>query len=58
MKNGIAKVNCTCEHTVQDSLHGRGVRIANSTAKQDVTYVEVRCTVCKKIHRVIPSKVH
>ena len=57
MINGTAKVNCTCSHEQQDKMYGVGVRVANTTAKQDKDYVEVRCTVCSKIHRVSPSKV-
>ena len=57
MKNGTARVVCTCEHVAQDKLHGRNVRVANATAKQESTFVEVRCTVCKKVHRVSPSAV-
>ena len=57
MKNGTAKVVCTCPHDGQDALHGKGVRVANATAKQDKDYADVRCTVCKKIHRVNINKV-
>ncbi len=57
MKNGTARVMCTCEHAAQDKLHGRNVRVANATARQDNTFVEVRCTVCKKVHRVSPGMV-
>jgi len=57
MKQGVAKVACTCEHQAQDKLHGRGVRVANTTAKQDQSVVEVRCTVCKRLHRVSTAQV-
>ncbi len=57
MKNGTARVVCTCEHAAQDKLHGRNVRVANATARQDHAFVEVRCTVCKKVQRVSPGAV-
>lgn len=57
MKQGITKVLCTCQHDVQDKLHGNNVRVANSTQKGDKDTTEVRCTVCKKVHRVNDSKV-
>ena len=57
MKQGTAIVSCKCVHEQQDKLHGIGRRVANATAKQDSTFVEVRCTSCKTIHRVTPSQV-
>jgi len=57
MKNGTARVLCTCEHEFQDKKYGKNVRVANATSRQDSTFVEVRCTVCSKVHRVNPSKV-
>lgn len=57
MKNGTTKVQCGCPHEGQDKLHGVGVRVANSTAKGDKDNTEVRCTICKKIHRVVDSKI-
>ena len=53
----VALVICTCEHTQQDTLHGKNRRVANLTSKipSDGTR-EVRCTVCKKIHVVSPSQ--
>jgi hypothetical protein len=57
MKTGIAKVKCKCVHEYQDKMFGAGLRIANTTVKQDKDYVEVRCTVCKTVHRVNPSQV-
>lgn len=51
--NTITKVKCKCQHEWQDSLHGHGVRVANRTQKEpDKDHVEVRCTVCKALHRV------
>jgi hypothetical protein len=57
MKQGTAIVLCKCVNEQQDKLHGVGKRVANATAKQDSTYVEVRCTSCKAVHRVSPSQV-
>lgn len=57
MKQGTAKVKCKCVHEGQDRLHGVGTRVANTTAKQDKDYAEVRCTVCKSTHRVHPTQV-
>lgn len=57
MKNGIALVQCKCEHEYQDRKYGHRVRIANTTAKQDKDFVDVRCTVCKTVHRVNPGAV-
>ena len=57
MKNGTAKVACSCKHTDQDRMHGQGMRVANATTKQDKDYVDVRCTVCTRIHRVQPGAV-
>lgn len=57
MVNGTTKVLCSCSHHQQDEMYGKGIRVANATAKQDKDFVEVRCTVCSKIHRVHPSKV-
>ena len=57
MKQGTALVKCKCTHDQQDRMYGSGVRVANSTAKQDKDSVEVRCTVCKAVQRVAHSKV-
>ena len=57
MKNGVARVNCSCQHEQQDKMYGAHTRVANATAKQDKDFVEVRCTVCSKLHRVTPDKV-
>jgi redox-regulated HSP33 family molecular chaperone len=57
MKNGTARVSCTCSHEQQDKLYGKGIRVANATSKQDTTSIEVRCTVCGKLHRVSLEKV-
>ena len=57
MRQGTAKVKCKCVHEGQDALHGPNVRVANSTAKQDKDFVEVRCTVCKTVQRVNPGQV-
>ena len=59
MKHGTAKVACACKHVQQDAMHGQGVRVANSTAKQDdkAGTVDVRCTVCGAIHRVKEGEV-
>lgn len=52
MKQGIAKIACKCTHDFQDKKYGAGVRIANTTAKQDGVNATVRCTVCKTPHQV------
>ena len=57
MIQGVARVQCKCPHEYQDKQYGTHVRVANTTAKQDKDFVEVRCSVCKAIHRVHPSKV-
>jgi hypothetical protein len=57
MKNGTALVQCTCAHEFQDKTYGKQVRVANATSKQDKDYIDVRCTVCSRIHRVTPAKV-
>lgn len=60
MKNGTTKINCKCHHEQQDTIHGKGVRVANATAKQNLINktVDVRCTVCSAIHTVSDSKVN
>ena len=55
--SGTARIPCKCAHTVQDQLYGPGVRVANATAKGDKDHTDVRCTVCKTIHRVLTSRV-
>lgn len=59
MKQGVAKVACKCTHDFQDKTHGSGIRVANTTAKQDASRgtAVVRCTVCKTTHEVPLSKV-
>lgn len=57
MKQGTSLVQCKCAHEYQDKQYGTGVRVANTTQKQDKDFVEVRCTVCKTVSRVNPSKV-
>ena len=55
--SGTAKVVCTCEHEQQDKLHGKSVRVANATQRTNENQVEVRCTVCKRIHKVNKGQV-
>lgn len=57
MKQGVTKVKCKCINEGQDKLHGQNMRVANTTTKQDKDFVDVRCTVCKTIHRVNPAQV-
>lgn len=57
MKYGVVKLKCACINEGQDKLHGEQMRVANATAKQDKDFIEVRCTVCKKVSRVNPSQV-
>ena len=39
------RVHCKCDSAQQDKMYGKGVRIANRTAKGDA-----RCTVCGALH--------
>lgn len=59
MKQGTAKVKCSCEHRAQDEMYGKGMRIANATATQDDKggTADVRCTVCSHVHRVRQAEV-
>lgn len=58
MKSGTAKVQCSCEHQFQDQQYGKNVRIANTTSKQpSQDKIEVRCTVCSRLHTVPVTKV-
>jgi hypothetical protein len=57
MKQGTALVQCKCVNECQDKLHGTHTRVANTTQRQDKDFAEVRCTVCKTLHRVSPTKV-
>lgn len=52
MNKGTAIVNCKCNHEFQDRRYGQGKRVANATQKGDLNNVDVRCTVCKAVHRV------
>jgi hypothetical protein len=52
----ISTVRCVCKHEWQDKRYGNQMRIANATAKGDDNSREVRCTVCKTIHRVSDSQ--
>ena len=59
MKQGTAKVLCTCENNFQDKTYGKNVRVANTTTRQpDISHIYVRCTVCSKEHSVFLSKVN
>lgn len=56
--SGSAKINCNCSHQYQDTTYGTGVRIATKTQKEPTqSSVEVRCTVCSKVHVVSKDKV-
>lgn len=57
MKQGTALVQCTCISPQQDEMHGKGVRVANTTKAQDKDRAEVRCTVCQRLHTVPPSRI-
>jgi len=57
MKQGIALVKCGCKHEYQDAKYGHGIRVANTTAKQDKDIATVRCTVCNNTQTVQLSKV-
>lgn len=58
MKQGTVKVNCLCSHDFQDKEHGKQVRVANTTQKTPTpSTIEVRCTVCSKLHTVSQDKV-
>lgn len=45
-RSGTKIVKCTCEHEYQDSIHGKGRRVANAAPKKG-GYI---CTVCGKKH--------
>ncbi len=47
-------VNCKCAHSQQDKMYGVGNRVANATlvGPHVAGQVQVRCTVCSKIHTV------
>lgn len=46
-RNGTRIVSCSCSHEYQDSVYGKGKRVANAAPKQDGD----RCTVCGKVHK-------
>lgn len=50
------KIKCSCAHPQQDAMHGAGTRVANPL--KTTTSVQVRCTVCAKVHVLggTPSK--
>lgn len=52
MIHTTVKHPCTCTHEWQDKEYGKGKRVMNSTAKQDKDFMDVRCTVCSKVHRL------
>lgn len=41
------KCKGNCEHQVQDNMYAKGVRVQNTTSKEN----EVRCTVCGTINK-------
>jgi len=41
-------MKCTCKHTFQDELYGKGNRVFNRTRKKDGERFIYRCTVCLK----------
>lgn len=43
-KSGVVIIKCTCENEFQDSMYGKGNRIANICRGGDYG----RCTVCVK----------
>ncbi len=54
MNNRIAHIHCGCKHEFQDDRYNKK-RVANlmdKSVKSGVNEVEVKCTVCSKIHRV------
>lgn len=47
------KIQCGCKHEFQDKKYGKGVRIANTTAKKPTPgTVIVRCSVCASLQTV------
>lgn len=40
-------LRCTCSHEAQDSLHGKGNRVANRTKQTNPD--KYRCTVCSAL---------
>ena len=51
-KKNTVLIACTCKHEFQDQTYGKQKRIANVTAKGDISNKEVRCTVCKSTQKV------
>lgn len=50
----IAHITCSCKHEFQDTLY-KGKRVANvmdKSVKSTSTTVDVKCTVCAKVHSV------
>lgn len=58
MSKTIAHVPCTCKNEFQDKQH-RGRRVANlmnKSVKSGTNQVDVKCTVCSKIHTINNSQ--
>jgi hypothetical protein len=47
-----ARVLCKCASDFQDKTYGKGVRVANRTAKNYGESSDARCTVCGAVHQV------
>ena len=43
---------CTCTHTVQDELYGKGMRVMNTTKEG-----ALRCTVCSSKHTPVGATI-
>lgn len=45
-------LKCSCEHKAQDKVHGKKMRVMNSTEKAQAnsSFIIYRCTVCKAEH--------
>lgn len=61
MSNSVAKVLCGCSGQsaeFQNKQYGKDVRVANFVTKSEkpaVNTVDVKCTVCGKLHQVKKS---
>jgi len=42
-------INCNCQHTEQDKLHGKNKRVANQMVTK-AGQSKYRCTVCLREH--------
>lgn len=53
--NTTKLVQCDCRHLQQDQMHGPGMRVTtpvNREQEKKPPNMVVRCTVCRKEHRI------